>query len=292
MKQTAGEDDPMKKLKLTEIKHHRVWWRALGGLILPLGMLLAFHTWCQASAAAESQSAEEIVAKALAARGGVKKLKAIQSQRITGVLYFSPELYGPFVAEFKRPGKMHNEVTIQNKTVVRIINGKGSGWYINPLMGKDTAEDMSADEVKEAKYESDFDGPLVDSKEKGVTIEFQGTEKVEGRDAYVLKITHKDGTVSNYSFDGQTYLLARWSGEDVFNGEKVTRETLYHDYRDINGVKFPFELISNTPGSDEKQRIVVEKVEIDPPMDDSHFDKPPAPAAAPSAASTPQGAGR
>jgi outer membrane lipoprotein-sorting protein len=187
---------------------------------------------------------------------------------------------------------MHNEVTIQNKTVVRIINGKGGGWFINPLMGKDGPEEMSAEEIKDAKNESDFDGPLVDSKEKGVAIEFAGTEKVEGREAYVLKITHKDGSVSNYSFDGQTYLLARWSGEDLFNGEKVTRETLYHDYRDVSGVKFPFELISNTPGSDEKQRIVVEKVEIDPQIDDSHFDKPPTPAATPSAHNSLEGAVR
>jgi hypothetical protein len=278
----------MKKLK--EVRLHRVLRRALSGLMVPFGVLVAFHTLYQPNAAA--QSADEIVAKALVARGGVKKLKAIQSQRITGVLYFTPELYGPFVAEFKRPGKMHNEVTIQNKTVLRIINGKGGGWFVNPLMGKDSPEEMSPDEIKEAKNESDFDGPLVDSKEKGVAIEFAGTEKVEGREAYVLKITHKDGTVSNYSFDGQTYLLARWSGEDVFNGEKVTRETLYHDYRDVSGVKFPFELVSNTPGSDEKQRIAVEKVEIDPQIDESHFDKPPVPGAKPSADNTRQGAGR
>jgi outer membrane lipoprotein-sorting protein len=278
-----GEHHPMKTR--IEMKAQRVLWRALARLVLPLGVLLACQAFYPADAAA--QTADEVVAKALAARGGVKKLKAIQSQRITGVLYFTPELYGPFVAEFKRPGKMHNEVTIQNKTVVRTINGKGAGWVVNPLMGKDGPEEMSADEVKDAKNESDFDGPLVDSKEKGVSVEFAGTEKVEGRETYVLKVTHKDGTVSNYSFDGQTYLLARWSGEDLVNGEKVTRETLYHDYREVSGVKFPFELISNTPGSDVKQRIVVEKVEVDPQIDDSHFDKPQVPQASPSADATP-----
>jgi outer membrane lipoprotein-sorting protein len=287
MRQTVrGEDDVMKMLP--EMKP-QLLRRARMRFVLPFGILLAFLAFYEAEAAA--QTADEVVAKALAARGGVKKLKAIQSQRITGVLYFTPDLYGPFMAEFKRPGKMHNEVTIQNKTVVRIINGKGGGWFVNPLMGKDAAQEMSADEIKDAKNESDFDGPLVDSKEKGVSIEFVGTEKVEGHDAYVLKITHKDGTVSNYTFDGQTYLLTRWSGEDLVNGEKVTRETLYHDYRDVSGVKFPFELVSNTPGSDVKQRIVVEKVEIDPQIDDSHFDKPPVPPASPSADTTPQ-AGR
>jgi len=230
-----------------------------------------------------AQTAEEIVSKVLAARGGLEKIKAVQSQRITGTIYFSPELYGPFMAEFKRPGKMHNEVTIHDKTVVRAINGKGAGWVVNPFAGKDAPEAMSEDEVRDAKNESDFDGPLVDSKAKGMTIEYGGTEKVEDKDAYVLKVTHKDGSISNYAFDAKTFLLARWSGADSVNGEPVTRETLFHDYRDVSGLKFAFELVSSSPGAEITQRIVVEKIEVDPHIDEAHFEKPPAPAATPSA---------
>lgn len=229
---------------------------------------------CQPVAA---QTAEEIVSKVLAARGGLEKIRAVQSQRITGAIYFNPELYGPFMAEFKRPGKMHNEVTIHDKTVVRTINGKGAGWVINPFAGKDTAEAMSEEEIKDAKNESDFDGPLVDSKAKGMIIEYEGTEKVEDKDAYILKVTHKDGTIANYAFDAKTFLLARWSGADSVNGEPVTRETLFHDYRDVGGLKFAFELVSTSPGAEITQRIVVEKIEIDPHIDEAHFEKPPAP---------------
>jgi hypothetical protein len=86
MKQTLrGEYGAMKKLR--EIMLYPVVRRGLG-LILALGILLALHAFYPANAA--EPTADEIVAKALAARGGVKKLKAIQSQRITGVLYFSP----------------------------------------------------------------------------------------------------------------------------------------------------------------------------------------------------------
>jgi len=241
--------------------------RALAIAIALLGVL----TGCGPAAA---QTAEEIVSKALAARGGLEKIKAVQSQRITGTIYFNPELYGPFVAEFKRPGKMHNEVTIHEKTVVRTIDGKGSGWVVNPFAGKEAPDTMSEDEVKDAKNESDFDGPLVDSKAKGMTIEYAGTEKVEGKDAYLLRVTHKDGTISNYSFDAKTFLLMRWSGADSVNGEAVTRETLFHDYREVGGLKFAFELVSTSPGAEVTQRIVVEKIEIDPRIDDTHFEKP------------------
>jgi hypothetical protein len=180
---------------------------------------------------------------------------------------------------------MRNEVTIQNKTVVRSFNGKDAGWATNPFVGKDVPEPMSADEVKDAVNEADFDGPLVDAKAKGNTIELAGTEKVEGRDAYILKVTHKDGQVSAYSFDAKTFLLVKWSGADTVNGEAVTRETFFHDYRDVGGLKFAFELVSNTPGTDVTQRIVVDKIELDPQIDEARFGKPASPAAAPTKSS-------
>ena len=256
--------------------------------IFHLGLLVGLPLGCAAQAA--GPTTDEIVAKVLAARGGLEKIKAVQTERITGTLYFNPELYGPFLAEFKRPGKMHNEMTIQNKTVARSFNGKDMGWVINPFAGKDVAEQMSAEDVKEVVNEADFDGPLVDAKAKGNTIELTGTEKVEGRDAYVLKVTHKDGQVSSYSFDTKTFLLAKWSGAETVNGEVVTHETHFHDYRDIGGLKFAFELVSSTSGSDVAQRIVVEKIELDPQVDEAHFGKPqapPAPPAAPPAAPPP-----
>jgi len=239
-----------------------------------------------------AQTADEIVAKVLEARGGLEKAKAIQSERITGIIYFNPEMYGPFLAEFKRPGKMHNEVTIRNKTVVRTFNGKDGGWVINPFAGKNAPEPMSTEDVKDAANESDFDGPLIDAKAKGNVIELAGTEKVEGRDAYILKVTHKDGTISSYSFDAQTFLLAKWSGIDNMNGESVVHETFFHDYRDVNGLKFAFEVVSDTPGTEDGQRIVVNKIELDPQIDDSEFGKPivpPAPSATPPATAPPGG---
>jgi hypothetical protein len=259
----------------------KVMWRTLIAAGVSAGMQLAGAALF--GPCAQAQTADEIVAKVLAARGGLAKIKAVKSQRITGTIYFSPEFYGPFVAEFKRPGKMHNEVVVQNKTVVRTISGKNGGWVLNPFGPKTGAEAMSEAELKDATNEADFDGPLVDSKVKGVTIEFGGTGQVEGRDAYILKLTHSDGKVSNYSFDAKTYLMAKWSGTDVVNGEAVARETLFRDYRDVGGLKFAFELVSNNPGTDMSQRIVVEKIEVDPEIDESRFGKPKEAAAAPGA---------
>jgi hypothetical protein len=226
-----------------------------------------------------AQTADEIVSKILNARGGLSRIKAVQSQRITGTIYFNADMHGPFLAEFQRPGKMHNQVTVQDKTVVRTFDGKDSGWQINPFDGKNAPEPMSAEDVKNALSESDFDGPIVDAKAKGNTVAYAGMEKVEGRDAHKLKVTHKDGKVFYYSFDAETFLLAKWLGTREVNGQEVTWETFFHDYREVAGLKFPFELVSDSPGTEYTQKITVDKIEVDPQIDDSHFKKPPAPAA-------------
>jgi len=273
-------------------KRYGIAWRAIVPAILLFGLQAGVQLFARQSGSTV-QTADELVAKILAARGGLEKAKAVQSERITGTIYFNAELYGPFVAEFKRPGKMHNEVTIQDKTVVRAFNGKDAGWVTNPFVGKDAPEPMSAEEMKDAVNEADFDGPLVDAKAKGNVVELGGTEKVEGRDAFILKVTHKDGEVSSYSFDAKTFLLVKWSGADAVNGEAVTRETHFHDYRDVGGLKFAFELVSNTPGADVTQRIVVDKIELDPQIDEGRFGKPQATAAAPRTSSaSARGGGR
>jgi hypothetical protein len=270
-------------------KRHLTAQRTLVLAVYLFGFQGGLQLVCPVKAAA--QTADEIIAKVLVARGGLEKAKAVQAERITGTIYFNPELFGQFLAVLTRPGKMHNEVTIQNKTVVRSFNGKDAGWVSNPFVGKDAPEPMSAQEVKDAVNEADFDGPLVDAKSKGNVIALGGTEKVEGRDAYILKVTHKDGQVSSYSFDTKTFLLVKWSGADTSNGEAVTRETFFHDYRDVGGLKFAFELVSDTAGAEVTQRIVVDKIELDPQIDDTHFGKP-APAASPTASSAAAQPGR
>src|ERR1700676_4281117 len=131
-------------------------------LVLPLAVLL------QASAC--GQGVDEILGKVLAARGGLAKLRAIHSERVSGKISFG-DMTGPFVVEFKRPLKMHMQLTIQNQTLVRVYDGRSQGWANNPFAGKINPDPMTEDELKNINEEADFDGPLVDYKSKGNQLE-------------------------------------------------------------------------------------------------------------------------
>jgi hypothetical protein len=237
---------------------------------------------------AAAQTADEVVAKTLEARGGAAKLKAVQAQRISGRIAFGPEAEGPFVVEFKHPGKYHMDLEMLGKKISRNFDGKSAGWTFNPFAGETEPRAMTPEELKNVTEESDFDGPFIDYKAKGNQVELAGKEKVEDKDAWRLRITMKSGTVRFYLVDASTYLPAKWEGKGKDrDGNEILIESYYHDYHDVDGFKFAWEILTSDSGKTWSQKITVEKVEIDPKLEDADFAKPPAPPAAPPAAPKP-----
>ncbi|HTG30556.1 MAG TPA: hypothetical protein VK818_20245 [Methylomirabilota bacterium] len=230
---------------------------------------------------AAAQTADEIVTKVLAARGGVSRIKAVHSQRISGTINFGPGADGPFLVELERPGKMHIEVTVQGQTLVRSYDGKSSGWILNPFIENKAVTPMSAEDISNISDESDFDGPLVDYKQKGNLIALVGKEDVDGKPAYRLKLTNKKGDMRNYFFDADTFRLIKWEGTRKVGDKDVPWESVFHDYREVDGLQFAFEIDSDAPGTGQAQKIIADKIEVNPEIDQSHFGKPVAPAAPP-----------
>ncbi len=225
-------------------------------------------------------TAEDLVEKVLDARGGVTRLKAIKSERITGNISFGPGAEGPFNVELKRPGKMHMEVTVENQTIVRIYDGHGSGWIINPFAENKGPVPMSGNDLKNITDESDFDGPLVDYQSKGNKIEYIGKDEVDGKPAEKLKLTTKSEEVRTYFLDASTFLLMKWEGTRKTEGKEIPVESFFRDYREVNGIKFAFEIDTDSPGSAQSQKLSIDKIELDPVLDDSRFGKPANPSAA------------
>ena len=228
---------------------------------------------------AAAQTADEIVTKVLAARGGVAKIKAVHSQRISGTINFGPGADGPFLVELERPGKMHIEVTVQGQTLIRTYDGKSTGWILNPFTENKSVQPMSAEDISNISDESDFDGPLVDYRRKGNLIALVGKEDVDGKPAYRLKLTNKKGEMRSYLFDADSFRLVKWEGTRKIGDKDVPWESVFHDYREVDGLQFAFEIDSSAPGTGQGQKIIADKIEVNPKIDESHFGKPEAPAA-------------
>src|SRR5260370_27595594 len=79
-----------------------------------------------------AQTADEIVKKTIEARGGIEKIKAVESQRVSGHVSFTQGTEGTFIVELKRPLKMHVEISVGGQQFVRVYDGK-TGWMSNPF---------------------------------------------------------------------------------------------------------------------------------------------------------------
>lgn len=238
---------------------------------------------------ATAQTADEVIAKHFAAVGGVDKLKAVKSIRITGRAEVGPGLEAPVTMEVKRPAMSRLELTIQGMTMVQAYDGT-MGWQVVPFQGKKDPEPLSADDLKDVQEQADsIDGPLMDYKAKGNQVELLGKEKIEGADSYKLKVTVKNGNVHTLFIDSDSYLEIKDVTKRMQNGTEVEIESTSADYKEVEGLIFPFSREQSIKGSPQKQRIIIEKIELNPSLDDARYKMP---AAAPAAAGDPKPAAK
>ncbi len=184
-------------------------------------LLIALAVVCPAFLSA--QTAEELVAKNLKARGGIEKIKAISTLHMTGRLQ-----QGSFSLDFSRtamvPNLVRDTATIQGMSQIQAYDGF-VGWQISPFEGKKDAELVGEDDMRELVEEADFYGPLIDYQKKDNRIEYTGHDTVDGDDAYRLKVTLANGDIIYYFLDPDTFLEIRTEKLQFIRGS--VRETLF-----------------------------------------------------------------
>jgi outer membrane lipoprotein-sorting protein len=220
-----------------------------------------------------AQTVDEIVNKHIQARGGLEKLKAVKTIRYSGKMQLGQGLEAPAVLEQKRPHNLRMEFTVQGLTAVQAYDGK-TGWSLMPFGGKKDPELMGEDELKAFTEEADFDGPLVDFKEKGNKVELVGKEPVEGTDAYKLKVTLKNGDVDFFYLDSDSYLQLKQESKRTVRGTERESEVNLGGYKEVEGLMLPFSYEMGLKGVPQKQKIVIDKVELNPAVEDTRFKMP------------------
>ncbi|MGH7179355.1 MAG: outer membrane lipoprotein-sorting protein, partial [Tepidisphaeraceae bacterium] len=226
---------------------------------------------------AAAQTAGEIIDKHIAARGGLEKIKAMKTVRMTGQLDLGGGQMAVLVSEQKRPNVMRMDMLIGPMVAVRAYDGK-HGWIFMPQMGHTQPQPMSDDDLKDALEEADIDTPLVDYKAKGNNVEFVGREAVEGHDCYRLRLTLKNGDVRDHFIDSETFLDIRsQGGRKGSDGEESTFVQTVSDFREVDGVIFPHLSVVEVTQKGQaagKFTYKIERIEINIPIDDEHFRMP------------------
>jgi len=217
-----------------------------------------------------AQTAEELVARNIEAKGGVAKIKAIKSLRMIGRLQ-----QGDFSAvvgqEAKAPDLLRVTFTIQNMTQIQAYDGS-TGWQISPFSGRKDPELLGEDDMRDLVEQADFYGPLVDYREKGNTIEYVGKTIVDGDDVHRLKVTLKNGDIFYYDLDPDTYLEIRIETQQFIRGSIRERVSDVGSYKLVNGVYYPFSIETGPKRNpNARAKITFEKIEANVEIPDSDF---------------------
>lgn len=220
---------------------------------------------------------DELVSKNIEAKGGADALHALQSLRLSGKLLVNEgQIELAYLQTKERPGELRTEATLQGMTQVEAYDGK-EGWKISPFQGRKDPEKMSTDDLKPLMEDAEIDGPLVDWKAKGSTVDYLGTEEVDGTLAHKLKVVRKNGDVSFVYLDPDHFLEIRVLTGRVKHGAYEEVETDLGDYEKTAGVFVPTSIESGRKGDPDKQKILIDKVEANVPVDEATFHFPPAP---------------
>jgi hypothetical protein len=222
---------------------------------------------------AAAQTADDIIGKNNDAKGGLAKQKAVQSVRMSGRATVGPGIEAPIVLELKRPKSLRIDIAIQGMTITQAYDGT-VGWMLNPLSGRTDPETVPPEALRVMEEQADMDGPLIDYKSKGHTVELLGKEKVEGTDCYKLKVTLKNGDVRTIFIDTESNLEVKVEGRTMIRGTEQVSDTLLGDWKDVGGILMAHSIDTGQPGAPMRQKMTIDKIELNVPLEDARFAMP------------------
>jgi hypothetical protein len=221
-------------------------------------------------------SADEIVAKNIAARGGLDAWRKVQTMVWTGHIESShaPVPTLQFVLAQERPNKTRFEVNAMGDRSLRVFNGS-QGWKLRATRGQPDLRPYGPEELRFEAGGPGIDGALIDYAAKGKSVEVAGVDEVENSRAYHLIVRTGSGEAQQVWVDAQSFLEVRYdrpapSATDASRAVSV----VYRDYKTYKGLKIPSVIETAGKAGNMPDRMVIDSVTVNPQLDAQTFAEP------------------
>lgn len=233
-------------------------------------LIMVISVWGSLSCRAQEAKLDDILSSYYKAIG-TEKMKDWQTVTGTGRL-IGQGIETPVKFYFKRPGKIRIEVEVQGNKMIQIFDGK-QGWSIIPWSGSSDPQEMTSDDIKGMKNQADFEGTLVNWKEKGHKAELIGKEDFEGSSVYKIKLNKADGDIETWFIDAENYVPLKMDAIMKIQGNETEGECYFSNYSEFNGVLMAKTNINKYKGQT-VSTMQMDKMEVNLPVSDSLFVKP------------------
>lgn len=220
----------------------------------------------------KGQTLDDVLAMYYQAHGGLDKLKAVTAVKMSGRLAVPAQgLDLPMVRWQQAPDRLRVETVFQDSKVIQGTDGR-TAWWLNPMLAPE-AREMPEEQARPFREQAEFANPLVAYKEKGYKLELVGREELEGKPAYLLKLTRGDGREVLFYLDAASGLGLKSTHVMRPAGDATLVEIIYGDYRKVEGQLVPFSIENRVAGKT-RARLVLETVEFNPAVSPAFFAMP------------------
>lgn len=221
------------------------------------------------AAAFAAETAETVVAKNLAARGGVEALQKITSIKASGKNVLPGGNQVPLLLLQEQAGKFRLESDFNGHTSTMGSDGK-QAWRSSAIGG---ASPMDPSQALAIQLQTDFDGVLVDYNERGYQLELIGDQELGSKVVYHLKLTHPELADLDVYIDADNFLDVSVTANTMMGDTPWQVSSFFADYRELAGVKLPYAIQVRTADRIAAD-IRIDNIEVNVPLADSLFAMP------------------
>lgn len=225
---------------------------------------------------APALSAVQVTERNLAARGGLAAWHAVTAMTVTGDMDAGGKQNTrlAYVLTMKRPNLTRLEIKFKDQVAVQVYDGT-QGWKLRPFLGRNDVEPYNPAELQSAAAVAELDGPLIDYARKGTRVEMQGVEAVEGKAAYRLKLTLKNGEQSSLWIDAVSFLEVKADGVPRRIDGKTRKVWVYYrDFGKEGGLMIAHTQETAVEGVKQTHKMTVKTVALNPATDAATFARP------------------
>ncbi len=221
----------------------------------------------------QAQSLDELIKNNLEAKGGVEKINALKTGKMTGKMMMQ-NFEMPYTMWFKKPGQLKMEMVFQGATMMMAYDGN-IAWQISPFTGSTDPQELTGEQADQVKDSAEMlDEPFIDYEKKGHKIELLGKEDLEGTEVFKLRLTRKDGQVTDYFIDAENFIELKTSTiKKKKDGTEVKIDTIYGDYKPAAGVMMPYSLSFSFNRM--SMNVILDAIEPNVELAEDFFSMPP-----------------
>jgi len=207
----------------------------------------------------EGLTANMVIDTYIKAIGGREKLESIKDMSVKGEMKMGPMSIN--VEQAYKANKMFAMSMVMNGQVLQAIKYNGTSAKV---MAQGKENQANAEQLKGFKMQAQMFAEL-DLEGLGFSSKLVGTEKVDGKKTFKLEVVGVDGVTKYDFYCASTGLKLKTVAQQ--NGMAVTM--LYDDYKDVDGLKFPFSTL--TKMGPQEMPLTITSLELNKDIKDELF---------------------